>query len=137
MRAQRVEKSLNLFNAAGLVEGLTKGTKVFDGVAVKVFAPNLIQLLLHFNLLTAVKAPLATLAIARQRMPLGMKASTTADYLQLEMLRPVGSHSGRVAPPEQVNDADVVIIETVLENFSTSETVVVGEDVDLLIILKK
>ncbi|GBN07777.1 hypothetical protein AVEN_152515-1 [Araneus ventricosus] len=33
------------------------------------------------------------------------------------------------------NDADVLIIETTLEMFNTNTTIVVGEDVDLLIIL--
>ncbi|GBO23189.1 hypothetical protein AVEN_143185-1 [Araneus ventricosus] len=33
------------------------------------------------------------------------------------------------------NDADVLIIETSLEKFNTNTTIVVGEDVDLLIIL--
>ncbi|GBM10335.1 hypothetical protein AVEN_141916-1, partial [Araneus ventricosus] len=33
------------------------------------------------------------------------------------------------------NDADVLIIETALEKFNTNTTFLVGEDVDLLIIL--
>lgn len=32
-------------------------------------------------------------------------------------------------------DADVLIIETALEQFNTNKTIVIGEDVDLLIIL--
>lgn len=33
------------------------------------------------------------------------------------------------------NDADVLIVETAIEQSNTSTTIVVGEDVDLLIIL--
>lgn len=43
--------------------------------------------------------------------------------------------TGDIIVKQANNDADVLIIETALEQFNTNKTIVVGEDVDLLLIL--